>query len=78
MKVPFLDLKVSEKAVRRELLDAVDAVLEHGRIVLGPEVEAFEQRIATYCGTEYAVGVGSGSMAIFLALKALGIGAEGP
>jgi len=73
MRVPFLDLRVSDKAMRRELLDAVAAVLDHGRVLLGPEVELFEQELASYCGSRYAVGVGSGSIAIFYALKAMGI-----
>ena len=75
MRVPFLDLRVTDEPSRRELLAAVEKVLVHGRILLGPEVELFEERIAAYCGTKYAIGVGSGSAAIFLALKALGIGA---
>lgn len=74
MQVPFLDLRVTEKALRQEMLDAIGAVLDHGRILLGPEVEAFEQQIAGYCGSRYAVGVGSGSIAIFFALKAVGVG----
>jgi dTDP-4-amino-4,6-dideoxygalactose transaminase len=49
-------------------------VLDHGRILLGPEVDEFERRLAAYCGTKHAVGVGSGSIAIFIALRALGIG----
>jgi dTDP-4-amino-4,6-dideoxygalactose transaminase len=49
-------------------------VLDHGRVLLGPEVEEFERELAAYCGTTYAVGVGSGSIAIFVALRALGIG----
>lgn len=74
MTVPFLDLRVTDHALRQEILDAVGAMLDHGRILLGPEVEEFERRLAEYCGTQYAVGVGSGSIAIFFALKAAGIG----
>jgi len=74
VRVPFLDLRVTDEPSRRELLAAVEKVLVHGRILLGPEVELFEERIAAYCGVKYAIGVGSGSAAIFLALKALGIG----
>lgn len=73
MKVPFLDLRVTDPELRQELLDAVAEVLDHGRVLLGPEVDAFEQELAAYCGTRYAVGVGSGSIAIFYALKAAGI-----
>jgi len=56
-------------------IDAVIArVLDSGSYVLGNEVERFEQEFASYCGTEYAVGVGSGTDALSLALQALGIG----
>lgn len=73
-KVPFLDLRVTDDAERQELLDAVDTVLRHGRIVLGPEVEQFEQRVASLCGRKYSVGINSGTDAIYLGLRSLGIG----
>jgi dTDP-4-amino-4,6-dideoxygalactose transaminase len=71
MKVPFLDLRVTDPAERAELLDAVATVLDHGRIVMGPEVERLESRLAVSCGRRYAVAVGSGTHALWLALKAL-------
>src|SRR6516225_1148762 len=73
-RVAFLDLRVSDDAERAELLAAVDAVLRHGRIVLGPEVRKLEARIAAHCGRTYAAGVNSGTDALFLGLKSLGIG----
>jgi len=74
-RVPFLDLRISddEKSV---LLNAIDEVFTHGKIVLGPEVEECENKIAQYCGKKYAVGVSSGSDALMLGMKALGIGAD--
>jgi dTDP-4-amino-4,6-dideoxygalactose transaminase len=72
--VPFLDLRVTDPDARRELLDAVDAVLAHGRLVMGPEVDEFERRMASRCGRRFAVGVSSGSDALFLALRVAGIG----
>lgn len=74
MVVPFLDLRVVDPADRRRYLEAIDVVLSHGRIVIGPEVAAFEEAVAAYCGVAYAVGVASGSAALFMALKSLGIG----
>ncbi|MBJ6800462.1 DegT/DnrJ/EryC1/StrS family aminotransferase [Geomonas propionica] len=59
---------------REEYLDAVDRVFSSGRLVLGREVAEFEQGLAGYCGAAFAVGVNSGTDAILLALKALGIG----
>ena len=74
MNVPIFDLSVKDDALRSELLDAVDRVLKHGRLVLGPEVEEFEQEVAKFVGTAYSVGVASGSSALYLALKSIGIG----
>src|SRR5687768_6090378 len=73
-RVAFLDLRIADDAAREELLAAVDAVLRHGRIVLGPEVQELERRVAERCGRKYAVGVNSGTDALFLGLKSLGIG----
>ncbi|GIX46858.1 MAG: aminotransferase [Candidatus Tectimicrobiota bacterium] len=73
-KIPFLDLRVDDPEERRDLLAAVEAVLQHGRFILGPEVAACEQRLAAACGRTYAVGVKSGTDALFLGLKSLGIG----
>lgn len=74
MRVAFLDLV----AAYRELADEIDAVvaqvLVSGSYVLSPEVDAFEQEFAAYCGTEYCVGVGSGLDALTLALLAVGVG----
>ncbi len=74
MKVPYLDLSVKDQKLKANLIDAVDRVLSHGRIVLGPEVAEFEQLIAQMCGRKYAVGVSSGTDALYVALKSLGIG----
>lgn len=73
-KVPFLDLRVRDEESRRDLLGAVEAVCRHGRFVMGPEVEQLERKVAERCGRQYAVGVGSGSDALFLALRALKLG----
>ncbi|MEM7586631.1 MAG: DegT/DnrJ/EryC1/StrS family aminotransferase [Acidobacteriota bacterium] len=60
---------------RQEIDAAIAEVLESGRLILGPRVAAFEERFAAYCGAGYGVGVGNGTDALFLALKAMGIGA---
>lgn len=72
--VPFLDLRITDEGELRELIDAVTGVFQHGRLVVGPEVETFERRVAACCGRRFAVGVGSGSDALYLALKAVDIG----
>mgnify|MGYP001311227375 CR=1 FL=1 len=73
-KVPFADLRITDDKERKELLEAIDTVFKHGRIVLGPEVGKFESKIADFCGRKYAMGVNSGTDALFLGLKSLGIG----
>lgn len=73
MHVPFLDLRVQEP-LKSELLAAVAAVLDHGRILLGPEVDRFEAAVAEKVGVRHGIGVDSGSSALLLALRALGIG----
>ncbi|GFO65405.1 glutamine--scyllo-inositol aminotransferase [Geomonas paludis] len=60
---------------REEYLGAVDRVFSSGRLVLGQEVAEFEKGLAAYSGAAFAVGVNSGTDAIVLALKALGVGA---
>lgn len=72
-KIPFLDLRVLNLNEKKEILSAIEKVLDHGRIVLGPEVQEFEKQVAQYCNTKYAIGVSSGSDAIHLALRALDI-----
>lgn len=73
MNVPFLDLRISDATERKGLLDTLEAVLLHGRIVLGPEVETLEKRVAKVCGRAFAVGVNSGTDALMLAFKSLNL-----
>jgi dTDP-4-amino-4,6-dideoxygalactose transaminase len=68
-KVPFTDIHMNG-----DMVDAVKDVLEGGRYVKGPEVEKFEAEFAELCGVDHAVGVNSGTSAILLGLKSLGIG----
>jgi dTDP-4-amino-4,6-dideoxygalactose transaminase len=71
---PFLDLKAQFNEIRSEVMEAVSRVLEDQRFVLGQEVESLENEIAALIGTSAAVGCASGSDALLLSLKALGIG----
>ncbi|MFH1855898.1 MAG: DegT/DnrJ/EryC1/StrS family aminotransferase [Candidatus Omnitrophota bacterium] len=61
--------------IKDEILAAVDGVFSSGRLILGPNVARFEEEFAQFCRTKFAVGVNSGTDALFLALVALGIGA---
>lgn len=73
-RVPFLDLTRQEKELREELLRCFSEFLERGRYVLGPDVEALEREFSSFCGAGEGVGVNSGTDAIALTLRALGIG----
>jgi len=74
MNIPLLDLKRQYHSIKLEIDEAIQKVLESGRFILGPEVKAFEEEIATYCGVKHAIGVASGTDALLLSLRALGIG----
>ncbi len=73
-KIPFLDLAAQTAPLRPRLLEAAERVLASGRYILGPEVEAFEARLASEVGVAHAVGVSSGTDALLVALSALGVG----
>ena len=70
----MLDLVAEHAPYRGELLAAFERVLDSGRFVLGPEVEAFEREIAAWIGVPHAIGVSNGSDALLLALQAVGVG----
>ena len=72
-RLPFLSLTPGEDAAG--VRGAIDRVIERGWFVLGPEVEAFEHEFAAASGAAHAVGLGNGTDAIALTLRALGIGA---
>ena len=69
-----MNLSIPSEEERKKLLDAVDTVFKHGLLVLGPEVEELETKIASFCGRKYGIGVNSGTDALFLGLKSLSIG----
>jgi len=73
VKIPFGDLSLPTRSLRAELQAAIDEVLDSGWFVLGRQVAALEAEFAAYCGARFAVGVGSGTAALQLALVALGI-----
>jgi dTDP-4-amino-4,6-dideoxygalactose transaminase len=71
---PFLDLRAQFADIRGEILVAVTEALESQHFILGPEVDAFEQEVASLTGCEYAIACASGSDALILALLALEVG----
>jgi len=74
MAVPLFDTSTALLPLRDQLRAAVARVLESERYILGPEVSAFEQEFAAYCGCEHAIGVANGTEAITIALRAMGVG----
>jgi len=74
MNVPLLDLKAQFATIKEELKAAVDEVMESCSFILGPYVRDFEEKVAVYTGTKYAIGVASGTDALLLSLRACGVG----
>jgi len=75
MQVPFLDLRVQHEPLMDELLEAFRQVTEKSAFAGGPFVASFETEFAAFCQTRHALGVGSGTDALWLSLLALGVGA---
>jgi dTDP-4-amino-4,6-dideoxygalactose transaminase len=74
MKVPFLDLKAQYTSIQDEIAVALQQVLDSAAFAGGPFVENFEMDFASFCKCEFAIGVGSGTAALWMALSGLGIG----
>ena len=73
MQVPLLDLKAQYATYKNEAMQAITEVCESQLLCLGPAVAEFEEKIAAYCGSKYAVGISSGSDALLVSLMALDI-----
>jgi dTDP-4-amino-4,6-dideoxygalactose transaminase len=74
MKVPLLDLKAQYQSIKDRVMEVTERIYESQYFILGPEVEALEEKIAAYCQSRHAVGVSSGTDALVLSLMAAGIG----
>ena len=72
--VPYTALAKEAREIKKELLAAVESVLDGGRYILGPEVTAFEREFAGYCQVKFATGVGNGTSSLHLVLRSLGVG----
>jgi dTDP-4-amino-4,6-dideoxygalactose transaminase len=73
MRIPVADPKAQAEALREEITCAFDRVIDGGRYILGPEVSAFEREFAGFLGAAHCVGVASGTDAVALALRAVGV-----
>src|SRR3954471_13453357 len=74
MAIPLFDTATPLAPLRDELLAKVAEVLDGGRYILGPEVAGFERDFAAYLGAAHVAGVGNGTDALTIALRALGVG----
>jgi dTDP-4-amino-4,6-dideoxygalactose transaminase len=73
LPVPLTDLKAQYASIKEEIDTAIHRVIKKGQFILGPEVKAFEEEMAIYCVTRFAIGVASGTDALNLALLACGV-----
>ena len=73
--IPLVDLKAQYQTIREEVRTAIDEVLDGMQLTIGPNVKAFDQEFAAFCGAKHAIGVGSGTDALQLVIRALGISA---
>jgi dTDP-4-amino-4,6-dideoxygalactose transaminase len=74
MTIPLLDLKAQYLSIKTEVDAAIERVIDRSAFVGGDEVRAFETEFAAFCDADAAVGVGNGTDALYLALRALGLG----
>ncbi len=74
MRIPLVDLKSQYQGIKQEVLAEIGQALDGMQLFLGRNVQTLESDFAAYCGTEFAIGVGSGTDALHLAIRAYGIG----
>jgi dTDP-4-amino-4,6-dideoxygalactose transaminase len=74
MAVPLFDTSTPLEPLRGEIIERLTAVVNDGRFILGPEVQAFEREFADYLGVGHVVGVANGTDALTIALRAAGVG----
>lgn len=72
--VPLIDLKIQHKSIASEIAQAIENVCANTAFILSDEMKAFENEFAAYCGSKHGIGVANGTEALFLALKAVGVG----
>jgi UDP-2-acetamido-2-deoxy-ribo-hexuluronate aminotransferase len=73
MTIPFIDLKTQYQALKPQIQARIDAVLEHGQYIMGPEVKELEDKLALYTGAKHCITVASGTEALLMSLMALDI-----
>ncbi|NIO19742.1 MAG: aminotransferase class I/II-fold pyridoxal phosphate-dependent enzyme, partial [Candidatus Aenigmarchaeota archaeon] len=74
MNIPFVDLKSQYESIREEINDAISEVISRCAFVGGPFLKSFESAFSDFCNVKHCIGVGNGTDALFIALKALSVG----
>jgi len=74
MAIPFINLKTQYQALKPQIQARIDAVLEHGQYIMGPEVKELEDKLAAFTGAKHCITCASGTEALLMSLMALGIG----
>ena len=70
IKIRYVNLSVKNKNLRKDYIQTLKKVFDHGRFILGPEVSLLEKKLAKFCNRKYAIATGSGTDALYLAVKA--------
>ncbi|MCD6551842.1 DegT/DnrJ/EryC1/StrS aminotransferase family protein [Thermotoga sp.] len=71
--IPLFDLTRQYMRIRGEILNAIDRVISSGRVILGENVKKLEEKVASFVGVKHGIGVASGSDALLIALRAMGV-----
>ncbi len=74
MSIPLVDLKAQLPEIREEVREGFERIIDNTAFILGGEVKSFEEAFAAFCGAKHSIGVGNGTDALELALRALGVG----
>ena len=72
--MPFVDLKAQYQAIKPQVLERINRVLEHGKYIMGPEVHELEEKLADFVGVKHCVSASSGSDTLLIAMMSLGVG----
>jgi len=72
--IPFVDLRAQYNSIKEEIAEAIQSVLNHSSFIIGEELKKFEEEFSRFCDVKHAIGVANGSDALFLSLRACGIG----
>ena len=70
-KIRYVNLSVKDKKLKKAYFNSLNKIFNHGIFILGPEVERLEKKLADFCNRKYAIATGSGTDALYLAIKSL-------